>query len=155
MPKRKPNEEILKDGGREIILSADFGFIVAINSLGKDVAHIYSDLSSGMMPAEDIKNVIKCGIKSDVEDGYVESLVERNGLQECSIIALHLLSHAMIGDVKKSKILTREKIEEMTIKFSPSQSTGLRNLGLLLAANAVISTALVCGIFNLQDLLIL
>ena len=46
MPKRKPGQETLKDEGKEIILTADFGFVVAINSYGKDVSQIYSDLSS-------------------------------------------------------------------------------------------------------------
>ena len=149
MPKRKPGQETLKDEGKEIILTADFGFVVAINSYGKDVSQIYSDLSSGMMPAKDIKHVLRAAMSDDIDDNYIEGLITRAGLQECAILAMHLLSHAMIGDVKKSKLAKMEPIQSLIAQFKGSHYRILWSLGLLWTATTIASTALVCGIFSL------
>lgn len=153
--KRKPNEEVFKDGDKHYVLAADFGFLVAVNSCGRDVSMIFTDLANGLMPPEDIRNVlVSCfrDVEDDAREEIAEDLINRYGLQECAIMASVMLSHAMIGDVKKSQIAKREEMHSVIESLMPTQSTNLKKLGLLLAATSAISTALVCGIFKILDL---
>lgn len=155
MPKRKPNEEIFMDGDRELILVADFGFLESVNSFGRDVSLIYSDLAGGLMPPQDVRNVIVSSIQledSENKEEFVESLICRYGLQECAIMASVMLTHAMIGDVKKLAIERREELRSALGKMTGTNSESLRKAGLLWVAALVISTALACGISSLYVL---
>ena len=52
MPKSKPNEQVFKDGDKRIRLVADFGFLSAVNYMGRDVALIWrvaEALETGMV----------------------------------------------------------------------------------------------------------
>ena len=155
--KRKPNEEVFIDGDRHLVLAADFGFLEAVNSHGRDVALIFNDLHAGLMPPRDVCSVLSSCFQH-VDDSERESLavdlINRYGLQECAIMARVMLSHGMIGDIKKSSIASGEKMTTLVEMFDDFKSTSLRNLGLLLAATSITSTALVCGIFKLSNLLI-
>ena len=127
-----------------------------INEMGRDVQLIFVDLSNGLMPAEDIRNVMIAGLVSvDGEDlvdseiePYVEYLISEYGLQECSIIARLLLSHALIGDKKKLQTLRVEEVREVMMNLMPSQSKNLPLLGLFLVATSLISVTLLCVIFK-------
>ena len=155
MDKRRPNEEIFKDGDREIRLVADFGFMCAVSSRGRDVTALFNDLSEGLTSAEDIFSVLYCAavdLPEDERKELIESLITRYGLQECAIMARVMLSHAMLGDVKKSQIDRGEEVQNLLEQFLPSQSKTLKQVGLLWGATSIASTLLVCGIFNLFGL---
>ena len=62
MPKRIANEELFDDGDRTIRFVADFGFGKAICLMGRDITLIFSDLAAGLLPIEDISNIIVCGV---------------------------------------------------------------------------------------------
>lgn len=156
MPKRRANEEIFQDGDRSIRLVADFGFLESLNSLGRDVAIIFAGLSEGELNPTDIKNIIVCALvdidgdevkESDLE-GVTEDLIERYGLQECSVMARILLSYALIGDIKKLGAGRAAKYQAIIDQFLPSQSISLKKVGLLWAVNCMTSAALVCLIFS-------
>lgn len=154
MPKRRPCEEIFKDGSREIRMVGDFGFLVAVNeSSGRDVSVIYSELTSGLMPPEDIRNVLaNAAVLADDVDRYafVEDLINRYGLQECAIMARVMLSHAMIGDVKKSAIEQGDVLRGLVnLEAGASRWRSFLRLGLLWAVSMIVSTALACTIFSL------
>ena len=157
MPKRKPNEEIFRDGDNHIRLVADFGFMSAVNSYGRDVSMVFTDLSNALMPPLDIKNVLVCAAV-DIPDGereaFVEDLINRYGLQECAIMARVMLSHAMLGDVKKSSMDRAEAIQGLMDQFINTPSASIKKVGLLWVAMCLSSTALVCLIFNLNGTLI-
>jgi hypothetical protein len=149
MPKRKPNEEIFQDGDREISMIADFGFLESVNSFGRDVAVVYSDLSQGLMPPADIRNVLVSAVQLRDEENkkdFIESLITKYGLQECAIMASVMLSHAMIGDEKKSQIENQVRVEGALSALTSTQSENLKRLGLLWGAMFIASTVLACTI---------
>lgn len=155
MGKRKPNQEVFQDEDRELVFVADFGFLVALNTMGRDVAYVFADLVQGLMPPEDIKNVLECAVQTDEgeEEGAVVGLINRYGLQECSILARLLLSHALIGDIKKSQVTATEKTRSLLDSLIPSRWENLRKLGLLWAGISLTSAGLVCLIFKYSGLL--
>ena len=106
---KRHNQTDFKDGEKTVIFAGDFNMARLINEAGRDVQLIFVDLSNGLMPAEDIRNVMIAGlvsvdgtvlVDSEIEP-YVEYLISTYGLQECSVVARLLLSHALIGDKKK------------------------------------------------------
>lgn len=156
--KRKPNEEIFEDGDKVYTLAADFGFLVAVANYGRDPSDIFTDLANGLTPPEDVRNVLISCFK-DVDDSkkefLAEDLINRYGLQECSIMARVMLSHAMIGDIKKLAIDRDQTLKSLTDLIEGSRLTSLCKLGLLSAGITIISTMLVCGIFKFFGPLIL
>lgn len=152
MPKRRPNEEIFLDDGREIRMVADFGFLVAVNEAGRDVSAVYTDLANGLMPPCDVQTVLACAaVLPDNVDRleFVADLITRYGLQECSIMARVMLSHAMIGDVKKSALDRGAAVQGLLESLTgDTRLTTLWRLGWFSAAITVTSTALVCTIFS-------
>ena len=151
MPKRRPNEEIFKDGDKEIKLVADFGFLTAINSSCRDVSFIYTDLSAGLFPAEEIREVIAAAmvdVPDDQRQKITEDLITRYGLQECAAMAQIMLSHAMIGDVKKRGLAREEVVRGLVEQMVPSQSENLKKAGLLWTGVVLISTLSACLIIS-------
>ena len=151
MPKRRPGEEIFEDGDKHVRLVADFGFLVAVNSMGRDCALLYTDLSNGLMPAEDVRNILVCAA-ADIPDGerndYIESLITRYGLQECSVMAQVMLSHAMIGDVKKSALDRAATVRGLIDLTLNTQLMSFRKAGLLWVGTVATSTAVACLIIK-------
>jgi len=151
MPKRKPNEEIFLDGDREIHLVADWGFMYAVNSYGKDISVIYRELSEGLTNPEDIRNVLIAAAR-DIDEGaeaIFERLIEKYGLQECGVMAQIMVSHAVIGDEKKRAIARGEAIKSLLERMGNSRSMSLKKVGVLLAATWLISLTAACTISNL------
>lgn len=156
MAKRKPNQEVFKDGDKDIILVADFGFLEAVNSYGTDVSVLYSELSNGLLPAGKIRNVLMSAMSDDIEDKktFTEDLIVRYGLQECGIMASVMLSHAMIGDVKKCAIERKEELASALESLTGSRSMSLKKAGCLWMAQLTILTLLACSISKFLDLFI-
>lgn len=155
MPKRAPGEEIFDDDGQSIRLVADFGFLCSVNSLGRDVALVFTDLANGLTPPEDVRNVLVSAAVDVPESDrveYIEALITRYGLQECAIMARVMLSHAMIGDVKKSAIDRAEVVRGILEAALPSQSTSFIKAGSLWAGTVAASTLAVCLIFSYAGL---
>ncbi len=154
MPKRKPNEEIVIDGENEIVFTADYGFLAAVNSYGKDVSIIYSELNQGLMNPVDIRNILHSGLPRDNKEKmvFIEGLISKHGLQQCSIVAFSLMVYGMIGDAKKSAIERREEIEEALTILTGSPSKSLKKVGYLWVAQLTILTLLACSIFKLSGL---
>ena len=153
MAKRKPNQEVFKDGDKEIILVADFGFLEAVNSYGVDVSVLYSEISSGMMPAIHIRNILMSAMTDEIKDKKATAvdLIERYGLQECAIMASVMLSHAMIGDVKKCAIERKEELSSALENLTGSPSTNLKKATCLWMAQLTILTVLACTISRFLD----
>lgn len=155
MPKRKPGEEIFKDGDDDIRFVADFGFLVSVSSYGRDVSLVFADISSGLMPPEDVRNVLVSALV-DVEESkrpaFIEGLIGKYGILECSSMAYTILCHAMIGDVKKSRVDRGELAQALLTELLPTRSTNIIKLGSLWAAVCLISTGLTCLIFKFSGL---
>lgn len=155
MGKRRPNEEVVLDGDKELKFSSDFGFLQALNTLGRDVAQVFADLAGGLMPPADVRNVLQSSIQGHdgEEEAAAVDLINRFGLQECAILARLLLSHALIGDKKKSQMLGMEKTRALLDSLLPSRLENLKRLGWLWAAISLTSAGLVCLIFKYSGLL--
>lgn len=151
---KNPNEEIFIDGDESLRFVADFGVMNALGDIGHDVNRLFSILSNGDMPVREIKDILVCSI-SDIDEHKKESvvidLINRHGLQEASIIAQMMLSHGLLGSVKKSMLARRELVRGILDLFHPSPSTSLKRVGLLWGVMCVISTALACLISRLLE----
>lgn len=152
MPKRLENEELFEDGDRTIRFVADFGFGIAVSKMGKDITLIFNDLASGLMPIQDICNIMICGLSDidgeEIKEGdkkqVAESLINSYGLQQCHQLSWVLLSHIMIGEKKSSEISVHQRVEAMTTEINPFHSTALRKVGLLWVGIWLSSAALAC-----------
>lgn len=156
MPKHKPNEEIFEDGDRALRFVADFGMLEAVNSFGTDPAEIFAVLSEGLMSPQHTKNVMVSAL-ADIDnvpvsegkkDETVIDLINRYGLQECSMVARLLLTHALIGDIKKSESAVAQQRSLLTESLSLSRSETFWKVFLLWAAMCGTSTLAVCMIFR-------
>ena len=94
----------------EYTFKADFSFVSLLEQNVADPLVIYEEFASGGCSPERIKEVMSCSILtkngkdiSNVES-EIEELITRNGLQDCLHLSTLLLSYAIIGDVKKSKL---------------------------------------------------
>jgi len=129
-------------------MRADFGFLVAVTAATqRDPSEVFSELAAGLMPPEAVRDVLVCAANDSTVD--VEDLITRYGLQECAMVARVLLSHAMIGDTKKSAIGNQQALAEIAGLAPGSLSAVFWKAGWLWAASTATSTALVCLIFKL------
>ena len=163
MNKSRECEEIVtdQDAGKSYRFAGTFGCIRMLSLAGRDPSLIFADLADGLLPPEEIKNVIKFSIEQvdgvDIDDMERESIaiefIERSGLQDASLLARMMMTHAMIGAVKKKSIRTQEQIESLIPSPSLSRWRIIMKLGSLWVGTLVMatagSTALVCTIIKL------
>jgi len=150
--KLKPSQEIIEDNGREILFDSNFGVLEAIqnNSSNKDLSTLFSEISNGAINVTDLKHIIKCGLvsvddeKIKNKDAFSESLILRYGLQEMQQMCYLILSHAMIGEKKSSKISYAERKEAITQSFIDLKSQSLKKVLFLWGIMLVSSTTLAC-----------
>lgn len=155
MHKERECEEVATLNGNSYRFSGTFGFIRKVALKGRDPVYLFDDLTSGLLPPEHIKNILSCALEQvngdDIANDHgevIEKFIEEAGLQESAYVARVLLSHAMIGSVKKKQIRMNESVEGMTIKTKNFLSTNSKRVGLSLVAISLISLALACMNFN-------
>lgn len=150
MHKERLCEEVATLNGVAYKFAGTFGFIEKLALKGRDPAFVFDDLSSGLLPPTHIKNALSCALVAvdgeDITTGHddlIESFIEEAGLQDASLVARVLMSHAMIGSVKKKKMIDGEELTELHLKSKNFLSKNLKKAGLLLVAITAISAALV------------
>jgi len=118
-------EEVVTGNGHKYRLAGTFGNIEAVSLAVGDPSQLFVRLADGGMPPTDIKAVIACTLEEidgqsarelDREAEAVRFL-EDFGLQDCSLLARQLISHAIIGDVKKKQIDHSEAIQGLSKRF--------------------------------------
>ena len=121
--KERECEEVATLDGDSYKFAGTLGFIKKVALKGRDPAYLWDDLSSGLLPPLNIQNILSCGLEQfngdDVKDNHddiIDTFIERAGLQASAYLARVLLSHAMVGSVKKKQIRQSEQIEEMKLK---------------------------------------
>lgn len=102
------------------LFKADFKFLQSLkenNSI--DPMKMYETFSAGDCDLDLVIDILSFSIisvnKKDVANTkkMAEELIDRFGLQECWYLCFKLLSDAMIGDIKKSKLRLDEKIQRL------------------------------------------
>lgn len=152
MPKYRKNEELFEDGNRTIRFVANNGFGKAVNDLGRDISFIFADLASGLLPVQDIENIIICGmvdidgvdIKESERAAIADDLMSRYGLQQCHQLGFVLLSHIMLGEKKSTEIEVNARLEAMAKNFLPGHSRSSKHLGWLWVAVFLTSGIAAC-----------
>ncbi len=154
MNKSRECEEIVTetDSGKSYRLAGNFGFIRMLAMAGRDPSFIFEDLANGLLPPEEIKNVLKFAIvqvdgediKDEDREAQAVTLVEAAGLQDCSLLARMMMSHAMVGAIKKKQIAQNETIQGAIISPNHSRWKTFSLLGLLLGAPLILSTIAIC-----------
>lgn len=134
--KRQGYEEVDSDGVL-YLFKADFGFLASLQELtGSKLFTIAEEIPAG--DPEVIRDVLvsslvkKSGddvdeLSIDSKRELIEDFITRHGLQECSILANHMMSNAMIGDLKKNQIDRHQSIQSLMNHFVISRSTIFKN----------------------------
>ena len=126
MIKRRACEEVCSGNGHEYLFSGTIGNIEAASFVAGDPAQLYSDLNDGKLPPTKVRAVITCCmievdgkpvVDLDLE-AEAKAFMDDFGLQDCSYMARRLMSHALIGTVKK-KQLEREETATGLIEKLP------------------------------------
>lgn len=161
MNRQRECEEIVtdKDAGKSYRFAGTFNFIRMLSLAGRDPSFIFADLADGLLPPDEIKNVIKFAIEElngeivadEDREAIAIEFIERAGLTDASLIARIMMSHAMVGTIKKKQLLQQEAIQAI-FKSSHSRWRIFASIGLLwvgsLAVGITGSTALLCMIFR-------
>ncbi len=137
------------------IFKSDFSFLASLHQNVGDPMEIYTEFCNGKSDPEFIKGVMVSAIKlkngkpinhaSDV----IESLITKNGLQECWVLCRHLLVYAMIGDIKKSELRKLKPSKLSQIITEPFLLESSKNRRLLWAYHLLISGICACINFSL------
>lgn len=145
--------EVFIDEEREIAYtcSATWGFLQSLNVKHKSLNAVFSSLMSGEIQPLYIKDVIECSLThiNNVEINEAQrskvavEIMERFGLQECSLLAREMVSRAMIGDIKKKSLEENLKLKSMMDQLFPnSKLSHFWKAGLLWVMTAIASGAL-------------
>ena len=140
--------------GELYLFKGDFGFLATLAEISEINPIAISENVINLDPIS-VRNVLisslhkKGDIKSDdltVEDQYriIEEMITDFGLQECGILAQHLLSHAMIGDLKKNTLDNHKSVQSLMNSLIVSRSKIFRNHALLWMYILVIFGTYVC-----------
>ena len=159
MNKVRECEEIVTDAeaGKSYRFAGTFGFVRKLSLAGRDPSFIFSDLAEGLLPPDEIKNVVKFSLEqvdgedvADVDlDAAAIEFIERAGLQDSSVLARIMMTHAMVGAIKKKQIRLHEATMGAIFKPNRSHWKTFAFLGLLWMGSLAISAALACMIFKL------
>ena len=151
-------EEVVTGNGHRYRLAGTFGNIEKASRLAGDPSQLYLRLAEGQMPPGAIKSVIFCALECmddepvspnhDEREAIAEVFIEDFGLQSCAILVQAILSHAIIGDVKKKQLHRQVRMDGMIRKIPFFPLTTSARLGLLWAALSIVSCALVYMIFR-------
>lgn len=149
--------EEVESNGRLFLFKADFGFLVSLKELfSVDPFIVCNTLFSGNCEPIYTRNVLIASLQGEENASIadktliIEELITIHGMQECWILAQHLLSHAMIGSKKKSQIMANQNLTSILV----SRSRSLKNHVLLWVYLFVISMVCQCISIKLLDLLI-
>ena len=127
--------------GELFIFKGDFGFLVTLKEISEIDPIFISENVINLDPIS-VRNVLisslckKGGIDTEdlsIEDQYkiVEEMITDFGLQECGILAQHLLSHAMLGDIKKNALDSHQNVQSLLNNLVVSRSKIFKNHALL------------------------
>lgn len=155
--KLKRCQEVVTGNGHSYLFAGTFGNVEAVSfACDADPGEVMRRLYDGETPPGDIRSVILCCMEErDNEpvtehnrEEYALEFIEDMGLQDASALAQHLLSFALIGDVKKKQIASAAAIRGMLWRLNPSTLMGFAALGSLWAATTIASALLVCLILR-------
>jgi len=145
------------------IFRSNFQFIMALNEVSEfDAIEIAEKVNT--YDPECIRDVLIASLhcrdgvgtnEISMEDkkSIIEDFITLHGLQECCILAQSLITHSMIGSLKKKQIEENQTVSGMIngLLFSPWQN--LKNHALLWAYVSMIFIALQCTTTKIYPLL--
>lgn len=152
--KHRECEEIVTDeeAGNTYLFAGTFSFIKTIALNARDPSFLFADLTEGKMPPDEIKVIIMAGLvslngqtinESEREEVAI-NFIERAGLTDASLLCRILLTHALVGDIKKKQISQKEAIQGLMDKIKNRQLNRFRyliflSLGLLWGTPLILS----------------
>ena len=145
------------------VFRSTFGFLAELAEMsGIDPILIHTRFSNDEGDPKLVLAVLACSIvsisdakvKPEDREKLCEELINLKGLQESAILCRHILTYAMIGDKKKSQILSMEATQQIIDSLQPSHLKSFRNHLLLWGYVALIFGIYACMNFKLLELLI-
>lgn len=160
MANKREGYESVDVGGVDHMFKADFAFLAELKDEAKeDPMRLFASFATGESDPNMVRAVLVSSIVSvdgvalpdNIRQEVIEELITRYGLQEAWILAQHLLSYAMIGSIKKSRL---GDLEKMTQSLGGLSWLSLKSLQSRWALPLVIFGASVCISTSLSVLLI-
>ena len=130
------------------IFKGNFSFLATLKEIS-EIDPISISESVNILDPISVRNVLiaslckKGSIDADdlsIESQYkiIEEMITDYGLQECGILAQYLLSHAMLGDIKKNALDKHQNINSLLNNLVLSRSKIFKNHAFLWAYLLVI-----------------
>ena len=160
MANKREGYESVDVDGVDHLFKADFAFLAELKDVAKeDPFRIYSTFATGEGDPDTVRSVLIASLVSvdgvnapdNIRQETIEDLITRFGLQEAWILAQHLLSYAMIGSIKKSRL---GDLEKMTQSLGGLNWVSLKSLQSRWALPLMIFGGSVCISTSLSALLI-
>ena len=136
------------------IFKGDFSFLATLAEISEVNPIVISENVINLDPVS-VRNVLIASLhkKGDIDSDdlptedqnkIIEEMITDFGLQECGILAQHLLSHAMLGDLKKNALENHQSMNSLLNNFVVSRSKIFKNHALLWTYLLVIFGTYVC-----------
>ena len=160
MIKSRKCEEVVKLDGKTFVFSGTFGNIQPYSFLFGDPGKRYNRLSDNELPPSEIKGLIEntlykiegVEIKDEEKEAIAKSFIEDAGLQDCAYLCRHLLSHAIIGNVKKKQLerkeVAKKTAQSMTRKIKILALMSFGKVGLLWGVTLISFLIFACMTFR-------
>ena len=149
MPRNKlQGFEEVDSNGVLFVFRGNFGFVAAVKELtGKSVFSLVETIPEG--DAGDVKDVLIASLVKRAGDNaddltpddkaeIIEQFITDHGFQECCILANHMLTNAMVGNLKKNKLDKHQNVQSLLNSLMISRSKIFKNHAVLWAYLAVI-----------------
>ena len=149
MPRNKlQGFEEVDSNGTLFVFRGNFGFIAEVKELtGKNAFALAETVPEG--DAEDIRDVLISSLVRYAKEGtddltaenkrdLIEQFITDHGLQECSILANHMLTNAMVGELKKNALDRHQNVQSLLNSLMISRSKIFKNHASLWAYLAAI-----------------
>ena len=156
--------EEVDHNGQLYLFKADFGFLARLKeTTGRFVFTIAEELPAG--DPDMVRDVLVCSLVKRAGDDcddlsveakrdLIEEFITEHGLQECTMLANHMMTNSMIGSIKKNKIDRHQTIMGLMESLMISRSQIFRNHALLWVYVATISGICACLSIKLLNPLI-
>lgn len=141
--------ETVDSEGQLYVFRGNFGFLEKVKELtGRGVFDVVDSVAKG--DPEDVRDVLCASLvkiaaddADEMEDEQkrktIEEFITKHGFQECNILANHMFTRSMVGDIKKNQIDQHKTVTSLIDHLMTSRLKRFRNHVALWVYMAMIS----------------
>ncbi len=159
MIKRRRCEELAEMDGVKYLFAGTFGNIEAYSYACGEPFAFYQSLLEGELPPTKIHALLECCLSEvnakEVPDmdkqEIIENFIEQAGLNDSAVMCRHILTHAILGDIKKKQMDRQKDLHQLKTKMIRR----LRLLNLMSFGNRGLLWVMICATFLISLCMIL